>query len=228
MSMDTKVESLIKSRIEFDNTLRKNFKKLWEEAENFSELLLLNKKFLLGKIPETPYSVGSIDDETKPLVESLLRLHQLQLLIDGSQSYLHEFVQRGEKWVECQQRPFISFTVSVLYNKPKRLLALFKCRSDIVVRASNLYSRKTLRNSDKKVAVSRAREANNFNDLREQAWENYTASLDRFDYSEDFFCLKAMKQSQSVVFNVAARTWGENLNLLKIVEKTVIEYLETI
>ena len=61
------------------------------------------------------------------------------------------------------------------------------------------------------------------NDLSRQAWKPFTCSLAEVDYSEeDFFCLKAMKRSERVVFNVAAREWGNDLNLLNIVENAVM------
>lgn len=220
MNIEMKVDSLIK----YNNNLRKRFEKLWEEAKDFPELLLLNRKFLLGEIPETPYHCGSIMDETKPLVKSLLRLHKLQLLTDDSQPYLHEFFQRGEEWVECQQRPFVDFTMSASHNKPKKLLALLNRQSDIVVRASEVYSCRILPDSDNEVEVSRQRTAKKINDLSRQAWKPFTCSLAEVDYSEeDFFCLKAMKRSKPVVFNVAAREWGNDLNLLNIVENAVMK-----
>lgn len=224
MSIEMKVDSLIKHRTNFDNNLRKHFENLWKEAEDFPELLLLNRKFLLGEIPETPYHCGPIMDETKPLVESLLELHKLQLLTDGSQPYLHEFFQRGEEWVECQQRPFVDFTMSASHNKPEKLLALLNRQSDIVVRASEVYSCRILPDSDNEVEVSRQRTAKKINDLSRQAWKPFTCSLAEVDYSEeDFFCLKAMKRLKPVVFNVAARKWGNDLNLLNIVKNAVIE-----
>jgi len=86
-----------------------HYEKLWRAAEDLSHLCELNRKFLLGEIPETPYHGGPIDPETIPLVESLLKLHDFQLVADSSQPYEHSAFKLGEEWIERQQRPFVSF-----------------------------------------------------------------------------------------------------------------------
>ena len=69
---------------------------------NFSDLITLNRKFLLGQIPETLYYCGQIDEETIPLVPGLLKLHDFGLFTIGSQPYDHEINKNGNKLREWQ------------------------------------------------------------------------------------------------------------------------------
>lgn len=202
-----------------------HYLKLWRAAEDFSDLLVLNQKFLLGEIPETPYHCGPIDDETIPLVESLLRLHDFQLLTDNSQPYEHKRPFRlGDDWAEYEQRPYVSFTMSALPGWDRELLALLRHQPDILVQASTLYPYELVPGSDKQVVVSRDRIAKTTKDLRSTTWKPITMALTDVDISnEEFFCLDSLKRSKPVVFVVAAREWGPHLDLLGMIEDAAID-----
>lgn len=77
--------------------LGEHYGKLRRAATDFSQLCALNRQFLLGKIPETPYHCGPIEDETRPLVNGLLKLHDFHLLTDNSQPYEHHCAFRFGK-----------------------------------------------------------------------------------------------------------------------------------
>lgn len=64
--------------------LDKHCEKLWRSAKDFSDLLILNQKFLLSEILKTLYHCGLIEDEIISLVNDLLKLHEFRLIIDDS------------------------------------------------------------------------------------------------------------------------------------------------
>jgi hypothetical protein len=108
-----------------------HYEKLWRAAENLSHLCELNRKFLLGGIPETPYHGGPIDPETIPLVESLLKLHDFQLVTESSQPYEHSAFKLREEWAERQQRPFVSFIMPREHGRS--FFEMLKKRPELVV-----------------------------------------------------------------------------------------------
>ncbi|KAK0514279.1 hypothetical protein JMJ35_002896 [Cladonia borealis] len=103
---DPKEMSLLRDLISTTNILKvrkltiqlgEHYDKLWRAAKDFSDLCALNRKFILSEIPCTPYHLGPLDDETIPLMKSLLKLHDLRLLTDSSQPYEHQYGRRGKK-----------------------------------------------------------------------------------------------------------------------------------
>lgn len=83
-------------------------------------MLQLNRDFLRGRSPCTPYHIGAIDSETTPLLSGLLRLHDYGLLTVQSQPSKHTdphfcpaFDRTGspEGWYEYRQRAFVDFLI---------------------------------------------------------------------------------------------------------------------
>ena len=187
--------------------------------------MVLNQKFLLGEIPETPYHGGKIDDETIPLVESLLRIHDFQLLTDNSQPYEHQRRSKfDDEWVEYEQRPYVSFTMPGLHGRSLEFFALLKHRPEIMVHACKLDPFMALPGSDDEVTVTRERIAKTAESLSRTEWVGLTWALRNFDISdEDYYCLDALRRADPVVLMVAAREWGVCLDLLGIIEEVAIE-----
>jgi hypothetical protein len=142
---------------------RVDLNEAWRTAKSFSDLCVLNRKFLRGEIEETPYHCGPIVEETIPLVESLLRLHDFQMLTHNSQPYTDAYPSLFEgKWYQGKQRPYVSFVVP-----RKHAVSLFrklKERQEVVVMASDIYG-KVLKDSHKMVTVTRERVADTAEDI---------------------------------------------------------------
>lgn len=127
---------------------------------------------------------------------------------DNSQPYEHKRPFRlGDDWVEYEQRPYVSFTMSALHGWDIEPLALLSHQPDILVQASTFHPYELIPGSDKQVVVSRDRIAKTTKDLRSTAWESITMALTDVDISnEEFFCLDSLKRSEPVVFVVASPT----------------------
>ncbi|KAL4862013.1 hypothetical protein BDV12DRAFT_179389 [Aspergillus spectabilis] len=50
--------------------------RLWLQATTFTDLVELNMKFLRNEISSTPYHCGPLEEETRGLIKSLLKLHE--------------------------------------------------------------------------------------------------------------------------------------------------------
>lgn len=59
--------------------------KKWSKAENYGELVHLNRCYLQGALYDTPYYSAPIDAETHELLPGLLRLHDFGIITIGSQ-----------------------------------------------------------------------------------------------------------------------------------------------
>jgi hypothetical protein len=199
-----------------------HYEELWEAATDFSHLWALNRKFLLGEIPETPYHAGPIDDETIPLVEGLLKLHDFRLLTDGSQPYEHQHAFRlGEEWAEYQQRPYVTFTMPGEDGQGLEFFKRLKKRPEIVVQASELHPFRVLPGSHEQVVVSRERIAKTAEDLETTPWKGVTWALS--GSGGDLFWLDAMNRSSLLYFAIAASEWGVSLDLLGVIEEVAVE-----
>lgn len=90
----------------------------WKASTTYTAMLQLNRDFLLGRLPCTPYHNGAIDSETTPLLKGLLRLHDYGLLTVESQPskytephFRPAFDRRYSSagWYEFRQRAFVEF-----------------------------------------------------------------------------------------------------------------------
>lgn len=201
--------------------------KLWTAATNFSQLCSLNRKFLLGKMAQTPYHFGPIDDETIPLVQPLLELHDFGLLTIGSQPYDHDFCyEEGTGWVERQQRPFVDFLMSGDDGQYLKFFQALTKRAEIAVRVSQIYPFDILQGSHKGVTVSRQRIAKRAKQLKKQQWVAKTGALCSLDLSgEDIFSLEALENSSTVDFSIAAKAWkgSSDFDLLALIKKVAVD-----
>jgi hypothetical protein len=72
---------------------------LWRAVQDFSDLCGLNRKYLRGKLPQSPYYLGPVEDTAT--IKGFLRLHDFRLLTDGSEPYIYKrAVRSGKKWVK--------------------------------------------------------------------------------------------------------------------------------
>lgn len=131
---------------------------IWEAAKDFLGILELNRRFILGEIPRTPYHCGPLDDETLPFIDGLLRLHDFQLLTDNSQPYVHErSLDSNHQRLEYQQRPCVSFLMLGDNDQAFVFLEMLQSRLEILVWVYDVSTHRVLSLSPSDIAVTRCR-----------------------------------------------------------------------
>ncbi|KAJ5144271.1 hypothetical protein N7476_004833 [Penicillium atrosanguineum] len=179
----------------------------WNQSTGFTALLELNKKFLRGEISSSPYHYGPIEEETRSLVPSLLKLHERRILTWSSQPYLRERKRGDErKFYDHWQRPFISFVVAEKDN-PRKLFQELEKKRDIKVHARKAYSPEAAVQGSftKKKIVTKYRRS-----FFWRRWKVFTTVDPAANLvEEDIFCLEAMKQAKPWEFEVVAASWKD-------------------
>lgn len=91
----------------------------YKSIQTYQDLLDTNVRFLNGQIGVTPYCAGPIDEETKPMRDDLLRLHEFGFVSVCSQpaeknpprfianKWIYNGRLCGNWWVETRQRSFL-------------------------------------------------------------------------------------------------------------------------
>ena len=70
----------------------------WERCHSYADLLAANLAFLKGEIHDTPYHLGPICTETRPILENIKKINERGFLTTGSQPSLKEgdiYLQRS-------------------------------------------------------------------------------------------------------------------------------------
>jgi hypothetical protein len=197
---------------------------LWKACEDFDQLIELNRKFLKGEIDSTPYHVGPIETETELLVQDLLQLHDYRLLTFNGQPFENQesfWNEDSQSWADYQQRPYLSFIMEGQTGNDAAYLTLFKLlksTTNVVVRATKVCSSEAVHESDHEVVVTRERLSQTTENLKSQPWRSLTSCLvDTDSTGEDLFLLRAMQNSDPVIFDVAAKEWNDPVNLIGVV-----------
>lgn len=98
---------------------KKDYKAVYRRIKTYKDLLKANVAFLRGKISETPYHLGPIDEETIPLVNDLVKINEAGFLsIEGQPALVEtDFVEKtwkypngrigGNWWYTIEQKPYI-------------------------------------------------------------------------------------------------------------------------
>lgn len=111
-------------------TIRRNNRKRWIAANDWSTCIELNKEYLrrsqAGMYITTPYYQGPLDAETKELIPDLLHLHDYGLLTTGSQparSGQEPPIREADgSWYQYKQLPFVDFLIPYKGIASKRFL----------------------------------------------------------------------------------------------------------
>jgi hypothetical protein len=199
-------------------------RKLWGAAKDFSDLITLNQKFLLGQIPETPYYRGEIFEETNPLIPGLLKLQDFGLFTISSQPYEHEVFEKEGKWIEVQQKPYVSFLLPTKGAPYLELFKRLKDRANVAVSAQELCPSRVVDGSHDTHEVTRSREADTDKGLETAEWMCDIAVGGESDMSfvvPEIF--PAMEPVKPVWFDVAVNEWGVQLDLLALIEEVAVE-----
>lgn len=98
-----------------------------------------------------------------------------------------------------------------------------KERADIVVSAEELCPFTIVNGSHDPHDVTRERNSDTEKDLEDAEWKTYTGVCSGEDMSELVLdALAVMKLVKPVCFDVAAREWGIQLDLLRVIEEVAI------
>lgn len=94
--------------------------KVFHMVKSYKNLIDVNVAFFQGKISETPYHLAPVDEETIPLLNSLIKINKKGFLSIEGQSALKvtKFIsktwqnqrgqQEGDWWYSIEQKPYIS------------------------------------------------------------------------------------------------------------------------
>lgn len=199
----------------------------WINAPRFTDLLELNKKYLeecrSGAGLSMPYWAFPVDEEAQSLIPCLLKLHERQIFTWTCEPYLHKVERENSgEYIECQQRPYLSFVVAE-EDIPPKLFQELKKKKSIKVRALKLRSPDPMiRGSFTGLNLGRYRSSYYRFALCLRQWEASEIFNDNMaDYSEEgVFTLEAMKQARPWVFDVVAASW-KDINIPGIVLEAV-------
>ena len=195
----------------------------WETAETFPDLITLNRRYLQGDIPTTPYHCGPIEEETHQLVSGLLRLHDFGILTYQSQPYERSTGRNDGKYYEHWQKPFICFVMENASN-PLNLLKNLKKRPGITVYGAKLHPYKVVSGADgEELIVTQYRLAESAEALKSSRWEPYTCIYPVDSSADDFFGLEVIRRCKPWLIDVAVTAWGVDLDLLKLIEQAAKE-----
>ncbi len=177
----------------------------------------------MGEIPETSYHCGPIEDETIPLVNDLLKLHEFGLITNGDQPYEHEGVFKlGKEMAEYQQRSYVSFMMSG-DDQSLKFFATLRNRQEIVVQACEIHPYKVLPNSHEQVSISRERIAERVKDLKTTERKDVTWVLSKVNIpGEEYYYLDIVKRLSPLLLAVAASEWEVPLDLLGLIEEVAV------
>ena len=98
----------------------------WKNAKTFIEAQELMIKFLKGKIKETPWHIGEVDEETVDIIQKLIEINRKGFMtVEGQPGTCLEKtdINTGEKYDEIQRAYIVGFIEN---SKVKKLLRRLK------------------------------------------------------------------------------------------------------
>lgn len=122
----------------------------WWEAKSFKDLLDLNIEFITGKLHKTPYYRRGLDAESKKLIPSLIKAHNLSIFTYQSQpghSIIGQYAKHENSceksiigsYVDYEQRAFVEFFTD--HKTAEILMKKLSDRNDLTYAANNPRSR---------------------------------------------------------------------------------------
>jgi hypothetical protein len=195
----------------------------WQSAKTFTDLLSLNRMYLMGEISTAPYHVEPIEE---PLTPGLLRLHDFGMLTYESQPFKQSSgIDDGTHW-ERWQKPFVTVIMDnsiLLQNIVKKL----RDEPDITIWADQVHPYETIICSNP-LNVTQYRLAESKEMLEGSQWEWLTSISNDTNLSDlDIFNLTATKERMLWMLDVAATEWGVEIDILKMVERASIAFMNT-
>lgn len=200
-----------------------NILQQWDDVKSFGDLIELNKRFISGEIPFTPYHGGPIEEPT--LIPNLLRLHDHGILtVDG---------QEGSEDQGQFQRSNVGFFAEPT-SKNNRVIHRLMSDDRLDIAASDPrsgMSKMYYRVSDPVITYWFDDNGNrvDYTDYpSEHDWKN-------FRWSETIYCT-----NNSTILDILDHTWFVSVSLKKCgpclgaafgdpsVEEIILEYLNNI
>jgi hypothetical protein len=150
----------------------------WYRAKDWSEVIQLNIKFIresaAGHYVNTPYHLGPLDPEIRPLVPALLRLHHFGLLTTGIQSQASTVWSAHGRYHELQKYPCLDFLLPVT-DEAARLFVTRLLKDESLITKAIDYKPSPPKfwpeSADaERVAVARSREGQSEEELSTADW----------------------------------------------------------
>jgi hypothetical protein len=160
----------------------------WFMSTKFSDLIALNKEFVKGLLPMTPYHFGPLETTDKKFIAKLLKLHEYGLLTTNGQDSGCEYGQYVKEGVsdvmgkqayyfDEERRAYIDFHVDLLENNflAESLLQQI-VNSGLIYTIYNFHTKVTTSNIPKteKYNLTKGRASLTKETLKETKWDYST------------------------------------------------------
>lgn len=190
----------------------------WSQAQSFQELLVLNREFINKKLDRSPYLCGSLQSESVPFIDGLLRLNKLGLLTTICQSSEPSFDNPAIE--EVRQIPYISFImVENDVCKPEMVARTLRDRSDILFYGFKRYPYIVIEGSHNSTeVVTKYRLANH------TAWkDDIRLHLMKPQETEDIYVAfeHIWERNRPWDFTVMGRSYDSDIDIAEIIANAV-------
>lgn len=206
--------------------------RLWKNAQTWDEIIDLNRMFLRGMLPGTPYHNGALNPDSAAVSQELLLMHDYGFFTHNGQGFSHERGFHAGKFYEILQKPYVEFVI------PKQLIKrnfIERLRSDenlvveIIDPAPNGFCVRSPwfgLNDWYNVTVDRS--ADTEQDLQNAPWEFSTRfppamQTEQGDWISHFYDeqknkIKVVKVLMPISFSVSSRhRFGEDFDILSCI-----------
>jgi hypothetical protein len=208
----------------------------WSDARTFADLVVLNVRFLRGKLKETPYHGAPVDEETVPLLPKLIRINQLGFVStqghpadreSGRYKQSNPFFKKGmREYYIYEQKSFIEGIL--LKSRAASFVNFMRARKDVYTFVKDPLTGKTLLNNfpTSDYHVGRSKVFASPSGHTKMPWQLgiSTRSDDSLDLAEEFHRypeIQAMIVDKCVEVTMAGKKWSSGL-----VEDALLSYLD--
>jgi hypothetical protein len=128
----------------------------FSQAHSFDDLLADNRLYLAGKVWQTPYYLGPLEEETAPLIDMLLRLNGLRFFSIGSQPAVDCYTATYTLGLRHdQQKGFIDGFIEKGAKSERLIRQLQRLQPDFFMNAMDMATGATITTFPRRICVTR-------------------------------------------------------------------------
>lgn len=209
----------------------------WVSLRSYTAALDLNRQFINGQRPTSVYHFGPLDDESKELIPGLLDLHDYGFLTWNSQPF-----QRAEPgvngdpdkdgyWYDHRQRPYLQFLAPTKDRIDSDALDRF---SDLLIADPHIVTlivqagKEPWGSLQGDHIVTEEKTALSIRELYAEEWEGFSclSNVEEDGCQENQareWGVKAIMRMECFEFQIASRSWDEELDLVRLVRDVAEE-----
>lgn len=219
----------------------KDWRQPWLDIRNYEDLVYVSGAFVAGKIRETPYHAGPLEDESIPLIPELITLHRYGLVTvnsqpatdDENQFTLNNREHPNGYYYDERQRPYVEFFMPNTAKRAAAIQAMFNDPSRYAVsiahfdgRSYNDKGQETTqyeKNFDETLVVTEDRGAETIEALKKEPWRAYS----RISPHHSVFSIRAFDDFPNIAGALAHTVCVTIASVLPFGEGNVIDDLHT-